>query len=339
MNKEIELCGYFDKNFGDDYMQKITAHYMPEYMFYVSSTEQASDILLKEENVMMKPEQELNSLPKLMVIGSGFMVNSYTALKCEIKQFLKNKHFADFCIGCNIEPFNNLLSKWLIIQKIKGFKFVVCRDKKSYLWLKANCQKLKIEYMPDILFAMPDKWLPSPKKRDKLGISLLHRSGDKEQDLYYRQMAEIADYWIENHKKDVILMAFDTGNEDDIFACNSVKKLMKHSSKAKIITHGNNAEIINAYAVCEKIIGARFHSAVLAIKMGVDFYPIIYRDKMRNLISDIEYPIKGNDITDIDIKSITRFLGSNIGYKFNTAYVRKAENSFKLLEKHIEELV
>ena len=34
-NIKLELCGYFDSNFGDDYMQKIVIHNMPEYDFYI----------------------------------------------------------------------------------------------------------------------------------------------------------------------------------------------------------------------------------------------------------------------------------------------------------------
>lgn len=51
---ELELCGYFDQNFGDDYMQKITAHYMPEYNFYVDARNSPSTLLLDEKNVSLK---------------------------------------------------------------------------------------------------------------------------------------------------------------------------------------------------------------------------------------------------------------------------------------------
>ena len=89
-------------------------------------------------------------------------------------------------------------------------------------------------------------------------------------------MAQIADYWIETTGKRALLLAFDIGTENDVAVCEKVKSLMTHKDMADIVKHGKNGEIQRAYSVCRKIIGARFHSAVLSLKMNIDFYPIIY---------------------------------------------------------------
>ena len=105
----LELCGYFDHNFGDDYIQRIAAHYLSDYELFIDpdNGENVSLMLLREPNVSMKSNDDPNKYPKLLVTGSGFMVNSLNVLKYEIVWFLKQKHIADFCIGCNIEPFKN----------------------------------------------------------------------------------------------------------------------------------------------------------------------------------------------------------------------------------------
>ncbi|MGN0178099.1 MAG: polysaccharide pyruvyl transferase family protein [Monoglobaceae bacterium] len=330
---KLELCGYFDSNFGDDYMQKIVIHHMPEYDFYADKHCMISPLVLEESNVSIKETDEIRDLPKLMVTGSGFMVNSKQVLKYEILWFLTSKHIADYCIGCNIEPFKNKFSEWLIIQKLKKFKYIICRDKRSLDWLKKNCAKTESVYMPDILFSIPPSWLPEKTSDKKLGIALMHRSGDTIDNAYYKSMSEVADFWIQATGNDVVLMAFDTGLEDDLFACECVKSMMRHKDKAEIVGHGSHGEILNAYAKCSKIIGARFHSAVLAMKMNTDFYPIIYREKMRNLISDIQYPVKGCDISDIDTKSITEFLThERVDFKIDKTYELQSENSFILLK-------
>lgn len=87
----LELCGYFDHNFGDDYMQKIAAYYMPEYDFHIDKRSSPSLLLLAEKNVSLKSGRQPEKLPKLLVTGSGFMVNSRTALKYEIVWFLRQK--------------------------------------------------------------------------------------------------------------------------------------------------------------------------------------------------------------------------------------------------------
>ena len=293
-NIKLELCGYFDSNFGDDYMQKIVIHNMPEYDFYIDKRCMISPIVLEESNVKVKETDEIRNLPKLMVT--------------------------------------------LIIQKLKKFKYVICRDKRSLEWFKNNCPKLDSVHMPDILFSFPYSWLPEKTSDKKLGIALMHRSDDSTDNAYYKAMAKIADFWIQTTEKGVVLMAFDTGTEDDVFACECVKSMMKYRDMAEIVKHGSHGEILNAYASCSKIIGARFHSAVLAMKMHIDFYPIIYRNKMRNLISDMQYSVKGCDISDINTESIIEFLNcERVDFKIDKAYELQAENSFMLLKKHIEE--
>lgn len=331
----MELCGYFDHNFGDDYMQKITAHYMPEYNFYVDARNSPSALLLDEKNVSLKNSGQKKKLPKLLVIGSGFMVNSRAALRCELIWFLRRKHIADYCIGCNIEPIKSRLAERLVIHKLKKFKYIVCRDKNSFLWLQKRCPNTMISYMPDILFGMPRGWLPKKSDGDKLGISLIRYDGDNGD--YYCKMAQIADYWIETTGKRALLLAFDIGTENDVAVCEKVKSLMTHKDMADIVKHGKNGEIQRAYSVCRKIIGARFHSAVLSLKMNIDFYPIIYRQKMRNLLSDVSYPIDGCDIRSVDISEIQRFLAaSTTEFKIDKRFENDVKFGFAALKEQIE---
>ena len=144
-----------------------------------------------------------------------------------------------------------------------------------------------------------------------LGISLMHRAGDTEDCAYYRVMAEAADQWICETGKGVILMAFDTGKEDDLFACRAVAALMQFSDRAEVVAHKDGTEILTAFARCKKIIGARFHSMVLALRMRIPFFPVIYREKMRNLICDLNYPVSGCEISRIDSPAISAFLNEN----------------------------
>lgn len=305
---KLVLDAYFDRNFGDDYMVRIMLHYLPEAEFIIREKNEFNSFLEKEQNVTFGADAK-EQLPRIVVTGSGFMINSPEALKCELVWFIRRKRMGDYCVGCNIEPLHSRLKEFLIRKKLQKFKLVICRDAHSYNWLK----KIKgpaVYRLPDILFSIPDEWLPKGKISDKLGISVMHRAGDNEDCAYYRAMADAADHWAESTGKRVFLMAFDTGNENDVWACDNVKRMMKRRDMADIIYHDNNEEILNAYAECEKIIGARFHSGVLAMRMGKAFYPVIFREKMRRLINESCYPVKGCDIDNIDIGEIKRFLDS-----------------------------
>ena len=304
--KTVYMTGYFDRNFGDDLMMKLIAHQLPEMTFLVEDT--VDTPLLTEPNVEQRDREACLRFPKLVITGSGFMINTKAALKTELRWFLRGRHPGDYCLGCNLEPLDSPVKRFLIRRKMNRFKLITCRDQASYRWLCQNTRRPDIYCLPDILFSLPEEWLPREEHPQMLGICLMHRAGDREDCPYYRSMAEAADEWIRKTGKGVILMAFDTGKEDDLFACRAVQALMQFPDGAEIAAHREGTEIPAAFARCEKIIGARFHSMVLALRMGIPFFPVIYREKMRNLICDLNYPISGCSIRHISMEDVRTFL-------------------------------
>ena len=300
------MTGYFDRNFGDDMMMKLVVRSRPEITFLVEDS--ADTPLLIEPNVVHKPYEVCRRFSKLVVIGSGFMINTRGAFLTELIWFLKGHHPGDYCLGCNMEPLDNPIKRFLIRKKLNKFKLITCRDQESYHWLLKNTRKPEIHCLPDLLFSIPEEWLPQNNTPEMLGISLMHRVGDSEDCPYYRAMAKAADEWIRKTGKGVLLMAFDTGKEDDLFACRAVQTLMQFSNRTEIIAHTDGTEIPAAFSRCEKIIGARFHSMVLALRMGISFFPVVFREKMRNLILDLNYPSSGCEINRIDHQAISAFL-------------------------------
>ena len=304
------MAGYFDRNFGDDMMMKLVVRGLPEVTFLVADT--ADTPLLSEPNVVQKDYATCRRFPKLIVTGSGFMINTKAALKTELLWFLKGHHPGDYCLGCNIEPLDSPIKRFLIRRKLNQFKLITCRDQASHRWLLKNTRKPEVHLLPDILFSLPEEWLPAVRSGNKLGISLMHRAGDSEACSYYRTMAEAADEWIRKTGNGVILMAFDTGKEDDLFACRAVQALMQYPDRTEIVAHTDGTEIPEAFARCGKIIGARFHSMVLALRMGIPFFPVVFREKMRNLILDLNYPVSGCGIDRIDQQAISAFLNGQV---------------------------
>ena len=326
----LHLTGYFDRNFGDDMMMKLVVRSLPEITFLVEYS--ADTPLLSEPNVEQADAKVCRRFPKLVVIGSGFMINSRISFRSELLQFLKGHHPGDYCLGCNIEPLDSPIKRFLIRQKLNKFQLITCRDQASYGWLLQNTRKPEIHCLPDILFSLPDAWLPAGKAPCKLGISMMHRAGDREDCAYYRAMAEAADEWVEKEGKGVILMAFDTGDEDDLFACRAVQSLMRFPDQAEIVAHTDGTEIPAAFARCEKIIGVRFHSIVLALRMGIPCFPVIFREKTRNLILDLNYPVAGCNISHIPMDAVGAFLREpKVEWALPKGYSRDAQNHGLLL--------
>ena len=331
---KIYLTGYFDLNFGDDMMMKLVVRSLPEVTFAVEET--VNSPILAEPNVIAQCFEDCTLLPKLVVIGCGFMINNKNALITEMIWFLKGQHPGDFCLGCNIEPLNSLVKRFLISRKMNKFKLITCRDQVSDRWLRKYTRNPKIHRLPDILFSIPDEWLPKRKVQNKLGISLMHRPGDREDCAYYRIMAEAADEWIRTTGKDVILMAFDTGSENDLFACEAVKARMEYPEHVQIIAHHDCTEIPEAFSCCEKIIAARFHAMVLSLRMGISFYPLVFREKARNLLKDIHYPFASCELDHIDTTSLRTFLlEPQSPYRLEKDIYERAKVHTKLLKEHI----
>lgn len=287
-------------------MMKLVVSSLPDITFVVEDTVETP--ILKEPNVVPQSREDCARLPKLVVTGSGFMLNNKLAVRAELLDFLRGRHPGDYCLGCNIEPLDHPLKQFLIRRKLNRFKLITCRDQVSYRWLRDKTQKPAVHHAPDILFSIPEQWLPAVEGSGKLGISLMHRVGDQADCPYYREMAEAADGWIRQTGKSVILMAFDTGEENDLFACNAVRALMQYPDQAEIVSHSDCTEIPAAFAQCEKIIAARFHGIVLALRMGIPLYPLIFREKARNLLKDIEYPFPVSELDHIDKASLHAFL-------------------------------
>lgn len=330
----LHLTGYFDRNFGDDMMMKLVVRSMPETTFLVSET---ADIpFLSEPNVLQGDQETCSRFPTLVVTGSGFMINTKAALETELLWFLRGHHPGDFCLGCNIEPLDSPIKRFLIRQKLNKFKLITCRDQESYRWLLQNTRKPDVYCLPDILFSIPEEWLPEVKTPNKLGISLMHRAGDQADCAYYRAMAQIADEWICKTGKSVLLMAFDTGKEDDLFACRAVQALMQFPNQTEIVAHTDGTEILTAFAHCEKIIGARFHSVVLALRMGIPVYPLIFRQKVRNLLNDIAFTFPACNIDSIDDPSLRDFLRSDQNsYLLDPEICVRAKEHARLLKQQL----
>lgn len=305
-NVVLRLNGYFDHNFGDDYMFKLVAHSMPEVTFFVDMQEQDAPCLAEEPNVHFGARGQ-EETPLLTVIGSGFVINDWRGGGYELKHLLQRKEVGEFCLGCNIETFPNWCFHFLMKYKIRRYRLITCRDQSSLCWLKKHCKRSETHYAPDILFSLPDEWLPQEKTADHLGISVMNLGDGDTARHYYDCLAQAADHYIAQTGREVILLAFDSGMEDDVSACNWVKNRMNMPERAEIVAHHQGDEIFAAYARCEKIIATRFHSAVLALRMGIDMYPIIYRDKMRNLLKDICYSHHGSNWDQLDQSALCAF--------------------------------
>lgn len=317
---KILIDAYLDLNIGDDLMVQLLAEELKEHELYLDC----------KNDVLFKPFEELSNVKKtrlshrrvtrfkqmsnfdaiVKVGGSIYNVNSNRlTLKWLLNLpgylYLRNKGVKIIVIGCNTGPFINWMGRLVTAWELKLMDLVTVRDVKSYNFLQENNVKRRFLF-PDIVFSYP---VPMQKKNQEkiLGISVYRSLGNAEKNnIHYKTLAEVADKYILSNSGEVYLIAFDAETENDLAAAYHVKSYMKYSEKAKIIGYsGNVKELTSALEVCEKIIAVRFHSAILALIHKVPFIPIIYSNKLENLLVDIENKEEKFYLDDLNSNSAT----------------------------------
>ncbi len=283
----ILLNGYFDKNFGDDAMQEIVVKSFPECDFYINCNQKEMlRHLEKYENVHIGTK-----LPQidifLNVIGTGFLYKTRFAKVTKMFEVFfkkKTKYPRMALVDCSVEHFTSRVEKWLVKKSMSEYDLITCRDDVSYTFLKRNIKKSDIYKFNDIVFS--GGYIKQSEKK-YLGIVPVNRYKNEKNYAYYKELASFADNYIETENKAVKLFAFDAGNENDILAVMSIMNMMKHKDKVLPVVYNSDIEgFVNEFSECDKIVGSRFHSIILALINGIDTIAIYDTEKMHRICND-----------------------------------------------------
>lgn len=301
----IYLSGYLDRNLGDDLMLKIIAYRFREHNFYISVKKEELFIPFENEPnmYMLKPDDKINFDMGLTVTGSGFIIRGVTSILYFLKEEFERRRLVkglkNAVIGCNIGPYRGLIGKILVKWKVRSYDLISVRDKASYDFVKKYSKKSILEIHPDLVFSMPDEWIPDVECEGHLGIST-YRSNFESNLHYYKTIAKTADKFIEQTKRKVLLFAFDVEQENDLCSAYTILSMMKHKEYAEIIAHTDDgSNILYNLKRCGGILTARFHMAVLATRFCLPFVPIAYSNKTVNALNDFGYEGEIFDIHSI----------------------------------------
>lgn len=297
----ILLEGYFDRNFGDDMMLRIVMDALQQHTFY--SCVERRELLLpfrhvKNFRALAADDAVATFDVVLRVTGSGFMIHSkvgalYTLLRILAMRKAGKGLRLRAVIGCNIGPLKGRLATWLTDWELKQYGLITVRDSESERYLRLHRCKMPFEQYPDILFSLPDKWIPEQTGEGCLGISAYRATGDVEKRKNYHAYCEIAklcDQYVAHHHKKVLLFAFDIEGENDLGAAYTIYHMCQHRDMLEIIAHTDDGSaVLRGYSRCSSVVGIRFHSIVLAMRMGLPFVPICYSKKTEAMLDDLGY--------------------------------------------------
>lgn len=205
-------------------------------------------------------------------------------------ELAKKKNIPYYFLSCNFGPF---YTEEFVKRKRKVFENsyrVFFRDKYSYEMFK---DIKSVGYSEDVVFSSPYKEeFKNIEPKKILGISVIDfkdRSSISEfEDEYQKFLVDEINKFIKYGYK-IRLFAFSV-REGDLSAAERLYNRLSDGIKdfVEIIAYrGRIDEIVYPFAECEKIICTRFHSMVLAIIAGREFYPIIYSEKLLNIIEDM----------------------------------------------------
>ena len=95
---------------------------------------------------------------------------------------------------------------------------------------------------------------------------------------------------------------------------------MKNKHMTEIIRYTDINYMLKNIKRCRAILGIRFHSTILALRMGIPVVPIAYSDKTKNALDEIGYSGKIYDVNNIDTDDI----------------IKSAENHIKRFDEYIK---
>lgn len=360
MNKKVLLDMYLNKNFGDDLFLKLIAERYPKTKFYVISLCKYTKntfpsnvkiirknyirlINILDKKLKLKKLSSLNLLKKdkdlfITLGGSMFIENN------ESEQYLNNylykkylyKYIPYLVLGSNFGPYSNEYY-YNEYKKIFSLAEDVCfRDISSY---NLFSDLKNIRYAPDLIFSYPIQ-NKNVKKEKNIVISVINLQKREKlnnyYDLYKRKIIEIIKYFeSENYK--ITLMSF-CKNEGDDEAITDITKSCSNSQLCIYSYDGNIDESLKIFSNSEYIIATRFHSMILGFLYDKKVMPIIYSEKMKNVIKDLKF-----DGICIDIKKIQEFniqkdiyKIKSLNKKIKSKNIKQSENQFYILDRLIK---
>lgn len=336
---KVLIYAYCRENLGDDlFLHHLLARY-PKTEFILFAPEKYRRNLAAHRNIRVLDEASagirllkhlrLFERWKNSVVNScGYAVYIGGSIFMEYEQW-KNQHqwyrtlFPNdrlFFLGCNWGPCKTDAFKANMTGVLRKMRDVCFRDRYSY---NEFSRLPNIRYAPDILFGMSFADCHGMQEQKQVFISVIDCESKTEEpnalahyaENYRETVLELIRYYtaLQYH---IVLASFCAAEKDDD-AIQKIMECLQEEQRSHVRTlgyHGTNAEeLLRELCASEIVVGTRFHAVVLGIAAGKKVLPIIYSDKTKNLLNDLEFEGIRIDLRDeqkVDIGCIVPKIGS-----------------------------
>lgn len=337
--KKIYIDAYLAKNLGDDIFVDILINRYPEHKFF-SITKGEKEYNKKNLKVFtnsyiyrglkkLQWEKYLANCLDLVVTigGSMYMENSKKKRDFSLG---KNKRYI---MGINFGPYKTQKYYENVYNMFKNVEDVCFRDKYSYNLFKdlpnTRCAS-------DIVFSMPTENIKiTNRKRAIISvISCDYKMNKKYTQEYEQKMVELIGLLI-SKGYEVCLMSFCKMEKDEE-AIESILEKCDEETRKKVETYcynGNVQEALDVLGDSQVIVGGRFHANILGLVLGKAIIPVLYSDKTKHVLEDMQIDTKIIDIRNLSEFDINTITDEDLNKHFNIEKQRKdAERHFEKLD-------
>lgn len=348
---------YLQNNLGDDlFLQHICLRY-PNVDFYVMQNNVKNETFEKLDNLYFSKEMKeyfkefelpevsekakkfYNDFDACVVLGGSIFMQYNQCWRGKLRNFrnraVLNKN--TYIIGANFGPFSDpkfLIEHGWVFSKVKDLCF---RDSVSASYFPDS---KNIRYAPDILFSYKYK---KPEQKNHIVISLVHCAFEgrpttqlnRLRKFYEPYVNKIVDICAECYRRgiSVSLLSFCEVQADlKIARTIESKCLLNGITNIKVIPYdGEVNETLDEIASAKAVIATRFHAMILGFLFGKAVYPIIYDEKQKYVLQDLNFfgestPLE--KIGDVDAKSVVDSLLDT-----------KSKNSYETMKPAIEKAI
>ena len=358
--KTCLVMGYMNRNLGDDLFFRILFKRYPKvkFYFYPPSTllKKYKKIFRKYRNVVFYDKEgyyisqrkeyadesiPINLFPMIcerakkvdfyVNIGGSIFIqdeNWKNEDRIKLKEIIGSK--PSFILGCNFGPGNKEFYKFYH-EYFKQYQDICFRDKVSYNMFKDLDNTRKAD---DIVLLGSDKrLLLSRRNNQSVGISVIDVTNRKDLKDYkedYYDFLKQSIIFFQNQNFKINLFSFCEA-DGDLKAIEELLERVDDKRNINVINYNDNIDSFLAkWQENEYIISTRFHAAILALKYKQSFIPLVYSDKTKNFLKDIDGRINSYDIKKLKNAKIEKMTFKKVKKEYT------AEKQFEVLDKFLK---
>lgn len=231
-----------------------------------------------------------------------------TYVDIEFYKLINRNYEHTYYLGCNFGPYNDINYKNEYSAIFSKASDVCFRDQYSYnLFSEIDSVRCR----PDIVFGLD---ISQHSKEDKtIGFTIISPRNGINKSKYIKKYSQLIKYY-QNLDYKVSLFSFCKKQGDEKTIEEIIHLLPSQRNIKKVFYNGDIEGFLKSYASVHSMYCGRFHSMVLSMLFEQNIYPVVYSQKMINVLKDIDYQgdiIKIEDFHKLDLKKVFKQINYN----------------------------